>query len=36
LHYAKLTRKMGANKASAMSSNLKTKSSLDSVSPTHR
>jgi hypothetical protein len=35
LHYAKLTRKMG-NKPSAMSSNLKTKSSLDSTSPTHR
>ncbi|KAL2008242.1 hypothetical protein VTN00DRAFT_8224 [Thermoascus crustaceus] len=34
LHYAKLTRKMGANKASSLGSNLKPKSSLDSTSPT--
>ncbi|CRG86161.1 GATA zinc finger domain-containing protein 9 [Talaromyces islandicus] len=35
LHYAKLTRKMGANKAAALGSNLKPKS-LDSSSPVHR
>ncbi|KAJ5111530.1 hypothetical protein N7532_002065 [Penicillium argentinense] len=34
LHYAKLTRKMGANKASNLGSNLKPKSVLDSSSPT--
>ncbi|KAJ9286669.1 transcriptional regulator family: GATA type zinc finger [Paecilomyces variotii] len=34
LHYAKLTRKMGANKASSLGSNLKPKSGLDSASPT--
>lgn len=33
LHYAKLTRKMGANKA-GLGSNLKPKSVLDSASPT--
>ncbi|OJJ36518.1 hypothetical protein ASPWEDRAFT_49993 [Aspergillus wentii DTO 134E9] len=33
LHYAKLTRKMGANKASSLGSNLKPKTSLDSASP---
>ncbi|KAL1963051.1 hypothetical protein VTN77DRAFT_8697 [Rasamsonia byssochlamydoides] len=36
LHYAKLTRKLGANKASALGSNLKPKSNLDSTSPAHR
>jgi hypothetical protein len=35
LHYAKLTRKMGANKAAALGSNLKPKSH-DSSSPVHR
>ncbi|CAG8193418.1 unnamed protein product [Penicillium salamii] len=34
LHYAKLTRKMGANKAAGLGSNLKPKSVLDSASPT--
>ncbi|KAJ5623459.1 hypothetical protein N7490_012064 [Penicillium lividum] len=34
LHYAKLTRKMGANKAATLGSNLKPKSVLDSASPT--
>jgi len=34
LHYAKLTRKMGANKAASLGSNLKPKSMLDSASPT--
>ncbi|KAL2222640.1 hypothetical protein M432DRAFT_12561 [Thermoascus aurantiacus ATCC 26904] len=34
LHYAKLTRKMGANKASSLGSNLKPKSTLESTSPT--
>jgi hypothetical protein len=34
LHYAKLTRKMGAHKAVSMGSNLKPKSVLDSASPT--
>ncbi|KAJ5288954.1 Zinc finger NHR/GATA-type [Penicillium angulare] len=34
LHYAKLTRKMGANKAATLGSNLKPKSILDSASPT--
>ncbi|KAJ5293649.1 hypothetical protein PENANT_c002G08874 [Penicillium antarcticum] len=34
LHYAKLTRKMGANKAASMGSNLKPKTALDSASPT--
>ncbi|KAJ5930116.1 Zinc finger NHR/GATA-type [Penicillium verhagenii] len=34
LHYAKLTRKMGANKAASLGSNLKPKSVLDSASPT--
>ncbi|PYI06030.1 sexual development transcription factor NsdD [Aspergillus sclerotiicarbonarius CBS 121057] len=33
LHYAKLTRKMGANKASSLGSNLKPKTALDSASP---
>ncbi|KAL2861163.1 GATA-type sexual development transcription factor NsdD [Aspergillus lucknowensis] len=33
LHYAKLTRRMGANKATNIGSNLKPKSALDSVSP---
>lgn len=33
LHYAKLTRKMGANKASGLGSNLKPKSPLGSASP---
>ncbi|PKY08465.1 hypothetical protein P168DRAFT_17069 [Aspergillus campestris IBT 28561] len=33
LHYAKLTRKMGANKATSLGSNLKPKSALDSASP---
>lgn len=33
LHYAKLTRKMGANKASALGSNLKPKTPLGSASP---
>ncbi|KUL91915.1 hypothetical protein ZTR_01206 [Talaromyces verruculosus] len=35
LHYAKLTRKMGQNKAATLASNLKPKS-LDSSSPVHR
>ncbi|EED19407.1 GATA-type sexual development transcription factor NsdD [Talaromyces stipitatus ATCC 10500] len=35
LHYAKLTRKMGQNKAAALSSTLKPKS-LDPSSPVHR
>ncbi|KAH8695006.1 hypothetical protein BGW36DRAFT_428901 [Talaromyces proteolyticus] len=35
LHYAKLTRKMGATKAAALGSNLKPKG-LDSTSPAHR
>ncbi|KAJ6072130.1 hypothetical protein N7499_010144 [Penicillium canescens] len=34
LHYAKLTRKMGANKAASLGSNLKPKTALDSASPT--
>ncbi|KAJ5790116.1 transcriptional regulator family: GATA type zinc finger [Penicillium psychrosexuale] len=34
LHYAKLTRKMGAHKAASLGSNLKPKSVLDSSSPT--
>ncbi|QQK47369.1 Zinc finger, NHR/GATA-type [Penicillium digitatum] len=34
LHYAKLTRKMGAHKAASLGSNLKPKSVLDSASPT--
>lgn len=34
LHYAKLTRKMGANKAATLGSNLKPKTVLDSASPT--
>ncbi|KAJ5793530.1 Zinc finger NHR/GATA-type [Penicillium paradoxum] len=34
LHYAKLTRKMGANKPAGLGSNLKPKSVLDSASPT--
>lgn len=34
LHYAKLTRKMGANKAASLGSNLKPKTVLDSASPT--
>ncbi|KAJ5626218.1 Zinc finger NHR/GATA-type [Penicillium lagena] len=34
LHYAKLTRKMGANKAATLGSNLKPKAVLDSASPT--
>ncbi|KAJ5153457.1 Zinc finger NHR/GATA-type [Penicillium canariense] len=33
LHYAKLTRKMGANKAATLGSNLKPKTVLDSASP---
>lgn len=33
LHYAKLTRKMGANKAATLGSNLKPKTDLDSASP---
>ncbi|KAJ6157629.1 Zinc finger NHR/GATA-type [Penicillium chermesinum] len=33
LHYAKLTRKMGATKAATLGSNLKPKSVLDSASP---
>ncbi|PWY92118.1 sexual development transcription factor NsdD [Aspergillus heteromorphus CBS 117.55] len=33
LHYAKLTRKMGANKASSLGSTLKPKTALDSASP---
>ncbi|OJJ44393.1 hypothetical protein ASPZODRAFT_144959 [Penicilliopsis zonata CBS 506.65] len=36
LHYAKLTRKMGANKASALGSNLKPKTTLDSTSANGR
>ncbi|KAJ5692687.1 Zinc finger NHR/GATA-type [Penicillium macrosclerotiorum] len=34
LHYAKLTRKMGANKAATLGSTLKPKTVLDSASPT--
>lgn len=34
LHYAKLTRKMGAHKASSLASNLKPKTSVESASPT--
>ncbi|KAJ5594019.1 uncharacterized protein N7459_000227 [Penicillium hispanicum] len=34
LHYAKLTRKMGANKAATLGSSLKPKTVLDSASPT--
>ncbi|RAL11250.1 GATA-type sexual development transcription factor NsdD [Aspergillus homomorphus CBS 101889] len=33
LHYAKLTRKMGANKAASMGSNLRPKTALDTSSP---
>lgn len=33
LHYAKLTRKMGAHKASALASTLKPKAAVDSASP---
>ncbi|KAL4783180.1 hypothetical protein BJX76DRAFT_358230 [Aspergillus varians] len=33
LHYAKLTRKMGAKQAAGLGSNLKPKTALDSVSP---
>ncbi|KAF3390643.1 GATA zinc finger domain-containing protein 10 [Penicillium rolfsii] len=33
LHYAKLTRKMGANKAATLGSNLKPKTVLESASP---
>ncbi|KAL4878620.1 hypothetical protein BJY04DRAFT_108176 [Aspergillus karnatakaensis] len=33
LHYAKLTRKMGAKQAAVLGSNLKPKTALDSVSP---
>ncbi|KAL5336115.1 hypothetical protein BJX70DRAFT_291305 [Aspergillus crustosus] len=33
LHYAKLTRKMGAKQAAGLGSNLKPKTTLDSVSP---
>ncbi|KAJ5884814.1 Zinc finger NHR/GATA-type [Penicillium taxi] len=33
LHYAKLTRKMGANKAATLGSNLKPKTTLGSASP---
>ncbi|PGH02149.1 hypothetical protein AJ80_08911 [Polytolypa hystricis UAMH7299] len=35
LHYAKLTRKMGASKASALGSNLRPKNGIDPRSPTH-
>ncbi|EAW09932.1 GATA-type sexual development transcription factor NsdD [Aspergillus clavatus NRRL 1] len=36
LHYAKLTRKMGASKAAALGSSLKPKAALDSASPNAR
>jgi hypothetical protein len=33
LHYAKLTRKMGASKAASLGSNLKPKAALDPTPP---